>query len=173
MVPSLFPCWKRGQETHAALIDWLERFPEERLQWQPVPTASSAASILAHIARGETVYASLIDPQAAAPPELGYPRGDEAVMARRRAELAASLTSRAAAVRLIETAAAFATRVAEGLSQADLERVLAADWNPLGPPVEGPLTARWFLEQMNRHKAYHLGQLWYISMLVEGEGQSR
>jgi uncharacterized damage-inducible protein DinB len=170
MLASLQPVWKRWRETHDALLDCLEQFPEDRLHWQPAPTATTAARILVHIARGETVYASLIDPAAAGPPELSYPGGDEAAAAQRRAELVASVTGREAAGRLINAAADFATRVAEGLREEDLERVLADDWNPLGPPVEGPLTVCWFLEQMNRHKAYHLGQLWYISMLAEGEG---
>lgn len=29
------------------------------------------------------------------------------------------------------------------------------------------LDALWFCEQMVRHKAYHLGQLWYLSMMLE------
>ena len=49
-----------------------------------------------------------------------------------------------------------------GLLDCPIVGVAADDWNPLGPDVNGPLDALWFLEQMSRHKAYHLGQLWYI-----------
>src|SRR5262249_51044385 len=147
VIPTLLPLWKRWQETHEALLDCLEQFPEDRFHWQPAPTAASAASILVHIARGETVYALQIAPGATGPPELSYSAQNEAIALQRRAELAASVTSREDAARLLQAAAGFAIQVAKELREEDLERVLADDWNPLGPEVEGPLNVLWFLEQ--------------------------
>ena len=39
------------------------------------------------------------------------------------------------------------------------------DWNPLGPPVSGPLDAIWFALQIVRHSAYHLGQVSFIMQM--------
>jgi DinB superfamily len=159
--------WKRWQETHAALLDCVEQFPEEGLQWQPAPHATPAASILVHVALAECCYASVIDPQAVIPAALAYGRRGGPEAAERRDAHVRSLVDRSAAVALVETAADFATGVVEQLAEADLERVVAQEWFPLGPRVEGPLTTLWFIEQMSRHKAYHLGQLWYLEMLLD------
>jgi len=32
--------------------------------------------------------------------------------------------------------------------------------------VAGPLDSIWFLEQMIRHKAYHLGQINYLDLML-------
>ena len=50
----------------------------------------------------------------------------------------------------------------------DLHLPLAEDWNPLGPPVEGPLDALWFAHQIVRHSAYHLGQVSYQAQFSPG-----
>jgi uncharacterized damage-inducible protein DinB len=161
--PHLIPVWKRCRETHEALLDCLTRFPEDRFTWRPAPCARTAAEIIAHVARGECLYALCLKPNAPGQPPIAYPGTEEAAVP-------GSLVpkDRDSSLHVIELAFDFAARVVSGATEADLERVAADDWNPLGPEVEGPLTGLWFIEQMNRHKAYHLGQLWYlISMLEE------
>jgi len=162
MLPELIPVWRRWRETHAALLDCLEQFPEDRLHWRPGGNAPPASGILVHIAAAECRYALQIRPEAEPPPGFPIRRSPE-----ERARLAASLEDRAACVALVNTAAAFAERLVESLRPEELEREAADEWNPLGPRVEGPLTGLWFIEQMNRHKAYHLGQLWSLAMMAE------
>ena len=67
---------------------------------------------------------------------------------------------------LVQTAAEFATRVVERVGEEELERVVAGEWFPLGPRVEGPLTTLWFIERISRHKAYRLSQL-VLEVLLE------
>lgn len=156
MVAALIPVWKRWEETHSALVDCLRQFPEERFSWKPAPAATTAAHIVTHIARAEILYAREINRAAGAVPDSEAPGLDYG-----------AVTDRTSALNAAEAGAAFAAGVVERLSVEDLDRVLADDWNPLGPDVEGPLTTLWFVEQMIRHKAYHLGQLCYLSMLLE------
>lgn len=161
--PYLTPVWTRCLETHAALLDCLAQFPEERFTWRPAPNARSAAEILAHIARGDCTYARCIHPHAPTPPLLADPGTEEAALPE-----ALVPGDRASALQVIEAGFNYATAVVSQATEADLEREVADDWAPLGPLVQGPLTGLWFIEQMNRHKAYHLGQLWYlITMLAE------
>lgn len=143
MIAELNHFWKRFLETQAALLEAIDRLPEGRWQWQPAETANPAARIVQHIANGEAFYVSTI-------------RGDHE--RRVRWEVADRVT----AVEAVTSAAHLVGDLSEELSQADLNRVCAEDWNPLGPPVDGPLDVLWFLEQMIRHKAYHLGQLNYL-----------
>ena len=160
--PSLIPVWKRCLETHEALVDCLERFPEDRFQWRPAPHARTAAEIVAHTARGECLYAECLQPEAATRPQIAYPGTEEAA-----APGALVPADRASALLAVQLAFDFAGRVVTEATEADLERICADDWNPLGPEVAGPLTGLWFVEQMNRHKAYHLGQLWYLITMLE------
>jgi hypothetical protein len=67
----------------------------------------------------------------------------------------------------LEQGRAAAERAFGALTAAELGLARADEWHPLGPRVVGPLDSLWFLEQMIRHKAYHLGQLWYLSLLLE------
>lgn len=162
-VPShLLPVWNRCLETHEALLDCLARFPEDRFTWRPAPAARTAAEIVAHVADGECLYAECLNPSAPARPSFAYP-GTEAAAA----PGALVPTDRASALRVVELAFEFAAAVVSCATDADLERVAADDWNPLGPEIRGPFTGLWFIEQMNRHKAYHLGQLWYLASMLE------
>lgn len=164
--PYLAPVWKRCLETHEALLDCLAQFPEERFTWRPAPSARTAAEIIAHIARGDCTYALCVHPHAPEQPILADPGTEEATLPG-----ALVPTDHASALRVIEAGFNYATAVVSQATEADLEREVADDWVPLGPLVQGPLTGLWFIEQMNRHKAYHLGQLWYlITMLEEPPG---
>src|SRR5688572_9683389 len=120
MIPELTDVWKRWDETHAALIDCLIQFPDDRFDWRPVPTATTAGEIVGHIARGESLYAQCI---------LGEPLVRPAF----------EITDRAAAMAIAEAGADQARRVAEAVTADALGRTLADEWHPLGPQVEGPL----------------------------------
>lgn len=148
MIPILQPVYQRWDETQISLLDCLSQFPADRYRWHPGPKASCAGDILLHIARGETGYARMA---------LGQPREP----------LEAAVADHASALAVLQTAADRARDAFERLTEADLEQVVAEVWHPLSTKVEGPMTPLWFLEQMIRHKAYHLGQLWYISLLLE------
>jgi uncharacterized damage-inducible protein DinB len=148
MIPELLELWGRWEETHDALLDCVVRIPDERLSWRPAPKATTAAEIIQHIARAEHVYAMM------ALGETG-PRIEPKV------------SDRDTALQVIELGAAKARDAADSATTADLAAVRAERWGPLGPEVKGPLTGRWFFEQMIRHKAYHLGQLWYLVLMSE------
>lgn len=161
--PHLVWVWKRCLETHEALLDCLAQFPEDRFTWRPAPNARTAAEIIAHVARGDCTYARCVHPHAPERPVLADPGTDDAALPG-----ALVPVDRASALQVVEAGFNYATAVVSQATEADLERVAADDWMPLGSLVQGPLTGLWFIEQMNRHKAYHLGQLWYlITMLVE------
>jgi len=162
LLPNLIPVWKRCLETHDALLDCLNQFPGDRFNWRPAPKARTAAEIIAHIARGECVYAMHVKPRARNRPAIAYPGTEEAA-----APGALLPSDRESALRIVGLAFDFAAGVVSRATEADLERVAARDWRPLGPEVQGPLNGLWFIEQMNRHKAYHLGQLWYIATILE------
>lgn len=162
MPPYLVPVWKRCLETHDALLDCLSQFAEDRFDWRPAPLARTAAEIVAHIARGECTYAERVNPHAPQRPPIAYPGTEEAA-----APGALVPVDRESSLRLVNLAFDFAAGVVSRATLADLERVAADHWNPLGPEVSGPLNGLWFIEQMNRHKAYHLGQLWYLITMLE------
>ena len=145
MIPELEPVWKRWEETHVALLEAIDGLPADRWQWRPTPGATTAGEIIAHIARAEARYAAVI-----AAETLPEPRWQ--------------VHDREAARHAVGSAADAARTRVEQLTVADLTRPCAQHWHPLGPRVEGPLDVRWFIEQMIRHKAYHLGQLNYIDM---------
>ncbi|HTE20770.1 MAG TPA: DinB family protein [Armatimonadota bacterium] len=147
MLAELVPVRNRWEETQAALLDCLSGIPDEQFLWKPAPQATSASEIVTHIARAEIGYALLV---------LQHPR-------EQRPDF--TVTNRASALGAMETAAGWAVRAMDEVTE--LDRVVTQEWYPLGPRVEGPLTALWFIEQMIRHKAYHLGQLWYLRMLLE------
>lgn len=158
----LVPVWSRCLETHEALIDCLEQFPENQFTWRPAPAARTAAEIIAHLARGDCRYAECLNPNA--PPRPVF--SGLGIVA---AEVLGGIipTDRSSSLRIVGQAFEFAAGVVSQATEADLERVAADDWAPLGPLVEGPLSGLWFIEQMNRHKAYHLGQLWYLATMLE------
>lgn len=149
MTPELEPVWKQFEETYDALRDALSQLPDERLDWRPSAAAPSAAGIVAHIIRGNWRYSSLAA-AADLPAPASEPIPDRPRMRQRLAESQAQVQ-----------------RVFEQLSTQDLRRVCAEDWSPLGPDVVGPLDALWFCHQIVRHTAYHLGQINYISLLLE------
>lgn len=161
MLPNLEPVWKRCRETHAALLDCLNRFPDDRFTWRPAPAARTAAWIVAHIADGECLYAEMLNPNAPPRPAIAYPGSPAATTG------ALVPSDRETALCVVELAFTYAEGVVSGATEADLVRIAADDWNPLGPDLQGPFDGLWFIEQMNRHKAYHLGQLWYLITLLE------
>jgi hypothetical protein len=154
MIYELTPVFKRWEETHAALHDWFHQFPEERLDWRPAPHATTAAEILAHLARGERNYSFVA---------RGIPFE----------RITPPVHDRASAEAALAWGAGFVREAFEAMTPETLIIVRADEWQPLGPRVDGPLDSLWFLEQMTRHDAYHLGQLWYLSMLLEGLDDQR
>ncbi len=153
MIPELRPVHKRWEETRAAINDWLAQFPDDQFAWRPAPHATTAAEILAHIARAERNYSFTAR-------GLTFER------------ITPHVHDGTTALQALDWSAGFVREAFEAMTPETLEIVRADEWNPLGPRVEGPLTSLWFLEQMTRHNAYHLGQLWYLSMLLEGTDES-
>lgn len=150
MIPDLEPVWKQFEETYDALRAALAELPDERLGWKPCPTASMALGIVAHIIRANRRYSTLAaggDIPAGAPEQF---------------------PGRAQMMERLAESEAYVRGVFEQLSADDLKRVCAEDWAPLGPEVAGPLDALWFCHQIVRHTAYHLGQINYILLLLEG-----
>jgi uncharacterized damage-inducible protein DinB len=152
MIGELEPVWKQFQETYQALRLALAELPEERVNWRPGPAANTVAGIVQHLARGNGVYASMMEqgqPGERWPDEGRPSRG-----------------------RLLERLAESEQRVQatfERMTSEALRRPRAERWNPLGPEVAGPLDALWFAQQMVRHSAYHLGQVNVYLLLLEGE----
>ena len=148
MIDTLQPVLARWEETHLSLVDCLNQFPEDRFLWRPAPRATTAAEIVTHTARAEIHYGCRILDQPREPFEP-------------------EVLDRASALAVVEQAAEQARAIFYQLRTEDLDRVIAEVWHPLTARVEGKMTPLWFLEQMNRHKAYHLGQLWYLSLMLE------
>ena len=153
MIAELLPVYKRWEETRAAINDWLAQFPDDRFAWRPAPHATTAAEILAHVARAERNYAFTAR-------GLPFER------------ITPSVHDGSTALTALDWSAGFVREAFEAMTPETLVIVRADEWNPLGPKVEGPLTSLWFLEQMTRHGAYHLGQLWYLSMMLEGSDET-
>jgi uncharacterized damage-inducible protein DinB len=150
MIAELEPVWKQFTETYDALRQALAEVPDDRLSWRPSPAATTAAHITQHIVRANRAYAAKIDDSTAT--HLPY----EEQMSRER---------------LLELLAVSEERVREVFEQLpaeDLRRTRADGRRALGPEVEGPLDALWFAHQIVRHSAYHLGQINYILLLLEG-----
>ncbi len=150
MIAELEQVWRRWQETDDALRDCLTGIPSDRYGWQPLPGGTTVGWIVQHIVRADCGYALRVlgeDPGTRPSPEV--PDG-------------------VAATGALDLSAEYVRRAFEHSTPDTLRRPLVGEWYPLGPRVEGPLDALWFLEQMIRHKAYHLGQLWYLRMLIEG-----
>ena len=153
MLPQLKPIWRRWEETQAALLAAVAEFPPDRLNWKPAGNATTLAEIVAHTAGGEAAYYRMLGderPWSAPVPETPEEARSLLLAAGERARLAF-----------------------ESLSEADLSTPRADRWRPLGPEVAGPLDSIWFLEQMIRHKAYHLGQINYLDlMLTDGPSEA-
>ena len=153
MIPELLPVFKRWDETRAAINDWLAQFPDDRFAWRPAPHATTAAEIVAHVARAERIYSFVAR---GLPFERITPPVHDGVTA-----LAA-----------LDWSSGFVREAFEATTPETLALARSDDWRPFGPIVEGPLTSLWFLEQMTRHDAYHLGQLWYLSLMLEGTDET-
>jgi uncharacterized damage-inducible protein DinB len=152
VTPELKPIWQQFVETYDALREALAQVPDDRMTWRPGPAANTAAWIVQHAIRANTVYASFMEHG-----ERGAPW---------------EIEERASRERLLERLEQSETRVREcfeRMTPALLAQTRAERWGPLGPEVEGPLDARWFALQMVRHSAYHLGQLNVYLLLWEGE----
>ena len=152
LLPELEPVWKQFQETYDAIRQILGELPQDRLYWRPAPGATSAGVIVRHLANGNRRYAGMMESGEPGPriPEVEYSR-EELLEWLERSEDRVKTVFEQATPELLKTAR-------------------ADDWSPLGPRVEGPLDALWFAHQMVRHSAYHLGQLNYISLLLDGAG---
>jgi len=152
MTPELEPVRKQFEETYDALRGALAELPDDRLDWKPCPAATSPLAIVAHIIRANRRYSRLA---AGADLPGGPPE---------------QFPSRARMMERLSESEAQVRSVFEQLSSDDLKRTCAADWAPLGPEVAGPLDALWFCHQIVRHTAYHLGQINYLLLLLEGGG---
>lgn len=150
MTSELEPVWKQFTETYDALREALAEVPDDRLAWEPCPAARSALAIVAHIARANRRYGSLVVGAGlpSAPPE--------------------QIPGRSRMLELLRESEDGVGEVFEQMTPKTLRRRCADDWAPLGPQVQGPLDALWFCHQIVRHTAYHLGQINYILLLLEG-----
>ena len=152
MTRELEPVWKQFTETYDALREALAVVPDDRLAWKPGPAARSAGTIVAHIVGANRRYCSLAA-------GAGLPsRSLEEIPGRR------------GLLELLQESEEHVREVFERLSPEGLRRQCANDWSPLGPTVQGPLDGLWFCHQIVRHTAYHLGQINYILLLIEGGG---
>jgi uncharacterized damage-inducible protein DinB len=155
MTSELEPVWKQFAETYDALREALAEVPDDRLAWKACPTATSALAIVAHVVRANRRYSSLAA-------GAGLPTAP-----------AEEIPGRERMLELLRDSQDQVREVFERLSPEELQRPCASDWSPLGPEVQGPLDALWFCHQIVRHTAYHLGQINYISLLLEGSGPDR
>src|SRR5438094_692003 len=60
MTNELESVWKQFAETYDALREALAEVPDDRLDWVPCPAATSALAIVAHVARANRRYGSMI-----------------------------------------------------------------------------------------------------------------
>lgn len=149
MIGELQPIWKQFEETYAPLREWLAAIPDDRLKESPAEGLASASKIVRHICRGNLVYSHMIECPTE-PRALGdIPDEPD------RQEL----------LELIDRSERRVREVFEAVTEEDAHESRCDDWNPLGPPVAGPLDAVWFALQIVRHSAYHLGQVSYLMQL--------
>ena len=151
MLDELKPIWGQLVEIYDALDAVMAEIPDARLYWKPSERATTAGYLAQHIGRANITYANMMQTGERGwryEPEPGLPR--EAVMERVR-------MSRERVLAVFDT-----------LPLDRLHARCADDWAGLGPVVEGPLDALWFARLMVSHSAYHVGQLNYISLLLEG-----
>jgi hypothetical protein len=151
MLEELKPVWRQLQEIYDALDAVMRAIPDGRLDWKPAPAATTAGYLAQHIARANITYSNIMESGERGrrfEAEPGIPR--EAVLERVR-------MSRDRVLAVFDT-----------LPLERLHAPCADDWAGLGPVVEGPLDALWFARLMVSHSAYHVGQLNYISLLLEG-----
>lgn len=151
MIGALEPVWRQFSETYLSIRQALGEMSDDRLLWTPGPKATSAASIVRHIARANLVYCSQIE---------GNPA---------RAVLPEEEPDRAQLLELLDRSEERVRSVFDQATEEELRALRAEDWGPLGYPVEGPLDGLWFAHQIVRHSAYHMGQIVYLLLLLEGE----
>ena len=147
MLELLNPTWKQSEETYNCVRKLLEQTPDERLHWKPAPDAWSISDMTQHIGRANIIYAMVME-------------GKEPI---RRPFM--DQPSRSELLESLDSSEAFVRQVFERMTGEELTRTRADDWNPLGPPVEGPLDGLWFALQIVRHTAYHAGQISYVLQL--------
>jgi hypothetical protein len=153
MLSELQWVYRQLEETYDSLRWVMAEIPDERLWWRPAPTAPAAGWIVQHIAGAITVYGNVM---------LAGRRGP-------RQEIEEGL-ERGALMDRVDLSLKEARAVFERVLPETLHAACSDGWAPMGPRVEGPLDALWFAQQMVRHTAYHVGQLNYISRILEGEG---
>ncbi|MES4792959.1 MAG: hypothetical protein C4321_08200, partial [Chloroflexota bacterium] len=158
MIAELEPIWKQLNETYESLRHALAHVPEERLNWQPGPTTNSVSVIVQHIVRANLRYASF----------LGGP--DPGLQHRRREDLATPehAGERRERARLDDSERSLKATL-ERVTPDALRAIHAGEWYPLDSHAVGPLDGFWFVLQMVRHSAYHLGQINLYLLLIEGE----
>lgn len=152
MIAELEPVWKQLGETYDAFREALAQVPDERLHWRPGPKANTPADIVQHVARANVRYAGMMEQSTGGS----------------RWEIEES-PSRARLLERLDQSERWVRETFERMTLEALRQSRADSWNPLGPPVEGPLDALWFAMQMVRHSAYHLGQVNVYLILLEGE----
>jgi uncharacterized damage-inducible protein DinB len=149
MIAELKPVWKQFEETYSALRQALTAVPDDWLLWRPALGATCVATIAQHVAGANVRYCNMI--------EHGERGRSWDVDDHADREL------------LLQRLALSEERVRsclEGIDEAELRRVVAERWHPLGQEVKGPLDVLWFAQQIVRHSAYHLGQINYILLLL-------
>lgn len=150
MIDKLKPIWRQLAEVYDALEAVMADIPDGALDWKPSSNATTAGFIAQHIGRANITYANLMQTGGREP----------------RYEIAPGI-SRAAIMERVRTSRECVLAVFDTLPPDRLCAICADEWAGLGPSAEGPLDALWFARLMVSHSAYHVGQLNYISRLLE------
>jgi hypothetical protein len=150
MLDELKPIWRQLVEVYDALDAVMAEIPDERLDWKPSEHATTAGYLAQHVGRANITYANVMRTG-----ERGW-----------RFEAEPGLP-REAIVERVRMSREHVRAVFDALAPDRLHAPCADDWAGLGPVVEGPLDALWFAGLMVSHSAYHVGQLNYISRLLE------
>jgi len=116
----------------------LQAFPQEKLSWRPAEGVRSASEIFVHAAQAPKGLGALLTGQ----------RPDFKKLAAHEKEV----TDKAAIAEELKEGFAHARKLAEGLSDAELEETLKAPWGQT-------ISKRFVLMIVSHHAAEHLGQL--------------
>ncbi len=144
MIPTLNPIFRQLEETYDAVRISIELAGESQLGWKPALNANTFAEVAEHIASANLTYATVIGP----------------TNVQRKWEFELAPTTSWVLARLDESLATAKSTI-EGVTDDNLHESRSDDWCPNCDEqlIQGPLDALWFVQQMVRHTAYHLGQL--------------